>query len=264
MKYIDIHSHVLPGIDDGAENWDVSLEMLRQAEQDGIEEVICTPHILSQSDFDREEEILSLLGELKTRARETGITIRMYPGSELYIQPHFQLEKKIATLAQNGRYFLIEFSMSMIPDFVAKKFFELILDDKTPIIAHPERNASVLSQPDKALSLVQRGALLQINAGSLLGRFGKNVKDVAHKLLDANIVHFIASDAHDAKSRPLKLSAAFHYVQENWGPEKARLLFYDNPKKMLSAQDIDMGPILPLEYRKKFSFKNTLSIFKKQ
>ncbi len=260
MKYIDIHSHVLPNFDDGAKDRDVSLKMLRQAEQDGIQDVICTPHILSQSDFRREEEIFSLVETLKQNARDDGINIRLHVGAELYIQPNLELNRKISTLAQNGRYFLFEFSMSMIPDFVAKKFFELLLEDKTPIIAHPERNASILAQPEKAVSLVKQGALLQLNAGSVLGRFGKRVKDTAIKLLNANIVHFVASDAHDDGSRPLKLSSAVDYVADNWGREKARLLFYENPKKMMAAQDINIGPVLPLQTDKKFSLKKIFKL----
>jgi protein-tyrosine phosphatase len=241
MHFIDIHSHLLAGWDDGAESWDVALEMLRQGEADGIKEVICTPHILSRGDIERESQVLSLYKTLLQKARAAGLTMKIHIGSELYIQPDLSLDRHIATLAQNGRYFLVEFSMGMIPDFVAKRFFELMTEDKIPIIAHPERYAGILNKPQKAFDFVEKGALLQINAGSVLGIFGGKVKIITRQLMDADVVHFIATDAHDLDKRPLKLRDAYEAVASGWGEERAHRLFYENPRRVIRGEYIDSG-----------------------
>ncbi len=241
MKFIDIHNHLIAHWDDGAEDWEMSLEMLQQGAKDGIEEVICTPHILSNSDLQREDEVISLHGELQRRAQAAGISIKIHLGAELYIQPDLTFDRKISTLAQNGRYFLVEFPMSIIPDFVAQKFFDYLLEGKIPIVAHPERNLSIINAPQKAYEFVERGALLQVNAGSLLGIFGSRVQTTAMQLMDANLIQFIATDGHDLNKRPLQLYKVYEIVKEKWGDERAKKLFYENQVKMINAEDIPVG-----------------------
>ncbi len=258
MKFIDIHNHLIAHWDDGAEDWEMSLEMLRQSVEDGIEEVVCTPHILSNNDMKREDEVIALHEELKRRAKEAGIPVKIHLGAELYIQPDLMLDRKISTLAQNGRYFLVEFSMSMIPDFVAQKFFAFLLEDKIPIVAHPERNLDIIKTPQKAYEFVERGALLQVNAGSLLGIFGSRVQSTAVQLMNANLIQFIASDGHDLNKRPLQLRKAFEIVKEKWGDKRAGKLFYENQVKMINAEDISPGDFQmissrPLSFREKIS-----------
>ncbi|MDZ7374021.1 MAG: hypothetical protein ONB23_08640 [candidate division KSB1 bacterium] len=233
---IDIHAHIIPEVDDGPGSIETSLEMLRIAAQDGITTVVATPHILGNLEFSREREIIRKFLALKQRAHEEGIPVRLYLGSEIYIDPRLDLDHRIATLANNGRYFLVEFPMQGIPVFAAERFFEMMVGGKTPIIAHPERNAAILLDPWKAYEFVRRGALLQVNAGSLTGRFGERVRGVAERLLEARLVHFVASDAHDANSRPLQLSGAYRVVAEKMGVDFARTLFYENPRRVLHGE----------------------------
>ncbi len=246
MQLIDTHNHVIPYIDDGAEDWNTSLQMLKEAESDGITELICTPHVLSNKDLEREQKFLDKFEELKHRAGEANIAITLHVGSEMYVQPDYKFHHKLATLAQNGRYFLIEFPMSMIPPFVAERFFDLFSDQLVPIIAHPERNGGILRDISYAYNFVEKGTLLQVTAGSLLGVFGSEVRTVAHQLMDANLVHIIATDAHDLTRRKLKLRRAYDYVSEKWGPERAELLFTTNPKKVIRGDTIEAGSPLPL------------------
>lgn len=241
MYLIDTHTHVIPYWDDGAASWDIALKMLKQGQADGIGEVVCTPHILSKNDLQKEDKILSLFEELKVRARKACITTKLHIGSEIYVQPDMSLKEKISTLAQNGRFFLIEFPMNLIPAFVAQSFFRLIIKDSVPIVAHPERYANIINNPNMAYEFVERGALFQINAGSLLGIFGQVVKNISVHLIDANLVHLVASDAHDLSTRPLKLKEAYNFVHQNWGEERAKTLFYENPKRILRGEDIIAG-----------------------
>ena len=128
--------------------------------------------------------------------------------------------------------------MNLIPDFVANTFFDCVLHDQIPVVAHPERYARIISEPAKAFEFVERGAVLQINAGSLLGVFGVAIKNTALQLLDHDLVGLVASDAHDLQARPLKLHAAHDLVAERCGSERARRLFYDNPQRILKGQDL--------------------------
>jgi protein-tyrosine phosphatase len=247
MAFIDTHSHVLPFIDDGAEDWDMAMAMLKQAQDDGVHQVVCTPHIQSAIDFDREDEIIGVFNELQDRAKSNGIRILLHLGAEIYIQPDLQLDKKIATLAQNGRYFLIEFPMNLIPDFVSQRFFDLVMDDKIPIVAHPERNARIITDIGKAYEFVQRGALLQANAGSITGQFGETVQKTVFRLLDAKLIHLVGSDAHNNSGRPLMLRKAYDIILRKYGQEAAYKLFYSHPKLILSAQNVSVeepGPFV--------------------
>ncbi len=243
--------------DDGAPNWEVSLDMLRQAQKDGITEIVCTPHFLSQADLDREEEIWALYEELVEHARSENIPITIHMGGELYLQPELKLDQKVSTFAQNGRYFLVEFPMALIPDHAPQMFFNYLMDGNTPVLAHPERNGGFIESPDKAYDFVERGTLLQVTAGSLLGNFGSQVKNLAFKLLDANLVHVVATDAHNLTSRPLLLKSAYNLVAETWGTDRAELLFNINPKKLIQGQDISIGDAKPVaeEANKGFSSK---------
>jgi len=243
---IDTHNHVIPYVDDGAEDWETSLTMLREGEADGITELVATPHILSDSDLQNEEKFISRFDELKHRAKDAGIGMKLHLGAELYVQPYFDLKKRMATLADNGRYFLIEFPMSMIPGSIEARFFDLFPPEYIPIIAHPERNGTIIGKPEKALEFVKNGAMLQVTAGSLLGVFGSQVKSVAEQLMNTNLVHVIATDAHDLIRRTLKLAKAFDYVSKKWGPEKAELLFSINPAKIIKAETVDIGE--PFEF----------------
>ena len=261
MKFIDIHNHAIPYWDDGAKDWDMALAMLREAWQDGIEELVCTPHVLSNKDLEQEEKILELFEELVVRVRKDGIGIKLHVGAELYIQPDMKLERRITTLGQNGRYYLVEFSMSMIPSFVTQKFFDLILDDKIPVIAHPERYVTIMEDPKKAYDFVERGALLQVNAGSLLGVFGTRVQNTARHLMEANLVHFVATDGHDLDKRPLRLSPIYKLVKEQWGEERADMLFYHNQKKMLHGEDISIGEPRLVDSMEKTSLMSRISGF---
>jgi len=253
---IDLHSHILPFTDDGARDWDESLEMLRQAQADGIQIVVATPHILGPADFDREAEIIERFEELKRRVTQAGIPLTLMLGGELYAQPDLDLARRIATLNNNKRYFLIEFPMEGIPAFVAQRFFEIIVDGKVPIIAHPERNLGFLRDPARAYDFVQRGALLQMNAGSLAGRFGEKVKKLATALMDHHLIHLVGSDGHDAGRRPVKLRKTYEAIAEQWGQDLAEELLVHNPRQILHGEVLSISEPVPFDRPKKSFLRN--------
>ncbi|HEX9652574.1 MAG TPA: CpsB/CapC family capsule biosynthesis tyrosine phosphatase [bacterium] len=247
---IDIHSHVLPKIDDGPQSWQETMAMLYQAQEDGISEIAITHHILSNLGYEKEDEIILKYNELQDRIKNENLKLKVHLGAEIYAQADMDLSHKISTYNDNKKYFLVEFPMQGIPKFAVDRFFEIIMEGMVPIIAHPERNAGVIRNPMRALEFVQRGARLQMNAGSLLGRHGSHVRDTAMILMNSNLIHFCGSDAHNTSSRPMKLRDTLYAVAEGWGEERARTLFKINPQKALAGEAIiapDPLPIQPLK-----------------
>ena len=260
---IDIHTHIIPYIDDGAENWEQSLELLANGEKEGIIAAVATPHILSENDYQIEKDIISRFAELKQKAKDHNLKMKLFLGSEIYVQPDMTLDHQISTINNNKRYFLVEFPMTSIPRFVAEKFFHFIVDEKIPIIAHPERNIGFYNKSMLAYEFVQRGALMQINALSLIGKHGERAKSIAFKFISHNLVHFIASDCHNPKHRSMSLIESYEVVLKNWGENIAKMLFYENPQKVINGQRIEPLEPIPFKEERKESFWQKLKNFNK-
>ncbi len=259
---IDIHAHVLPKIDDGPSSWEQTMAMVNQAEEEGITELAITHHILSNLDYEREAEIISKFKELQRKIKQAKLKIKVHLGSEIYAQMDMELNHQISTYNNNKKYFLVEFPMQGIPKFVADRFFELVLNGMVPIIAHPERNGGVIRNPDRAFEFAQRGALLQMNAGSIVGRYGSQVKNTATKLMNSNLIHFVGSDAHNTTSRSFKLRNAFEAVSKEWGEEQAQLLFLENPRKAIAGEEIKPPEPLSIGQLKKKGLLNPFTFIK--
>ncbi|NOZ63103.1 MAG: tyrosine protein phosphatase [Calditrichaeota bacterium] len=243
---VDLHSHILPGVDDGAENWDQSLKMLQNAANEGIRKILATPHILSEPHFREENKIVNIYEELKKRVREQGIKIEIFLACEIMAQPDTSLEHRIATFNDNKKYFLIEFPMNSIPRFVPEKLFEFVTDEKIPIIAHPERNFGFRQRPDFVYDYIQRGNLMQVNEGSLRGRFGKEIQEFAMQMIEHNSVHFVASDGHKVDRRTVTLRECYELVAEEFGKKMANLLFIENPEKAILGEKIEIDEPIPI------------------
>lgn len=196
---IDVHCHILPGIDDGAPTIETSLEMAAALVADGVEAVVCTPHILPGLYHNTGPQIRAETERLQSALVRSGLNLRLFGGSDAHISPDFVGKLRtgeILTLA-DSRYVLVELPMHVRPEPLKNFFFELIVTGYVPILSHPERLAWI----EPHFVLIQRLALtgvwLQITSGSLLGKFGRSAKYWAERLLDEGLVHLIATDAHD-------------------------------------------------------------------
>ena len=260
---IDIHSHLLPGIDDGAQNWEETIEMAKQAVESGTKEIVITHHILDNSQFKLESEIISKFDELEKRLTQAKIPLKLHLASELFYQFELDLTHRISTLDNNGRYFLVEFPMQGIPQGADELFFKLIMDGKTPIIAHPERNFGLLKNPQRAYDFVQRGVLLQLNAGSLDGKYGEGVKALAIAFMNSHLIHFVGSDGHNVHRRPMRIGDIYDTVVELWGEQRAKQIFFENPRKALAGESIKRPEPLPVEAVRKRSSFSPMNLFKR-
>ncbi|MCL4709368.1 hypothetical protein KJ068_29825 [bacterium] len=260
---IDIHSHLLPAVDDGSESWEESLQMAQEAVASGTTELAVTHHILDNTQYRLEAEILAKFEEMQQRLAQANIALKLHLAAELFYQLDMDLSHQIATFNNNGRYFLVEFPMQGIPRGADDTFFQFILEGKTPILAHPERNVGFLKNPQRAYDFVQRGALLQMNAASIDGKYGEGVKALAMALLDSRLIHFIGSDGHNLRRRPMRIGHLFGVVRDMWGEETAQRIFYDNPRAALAGEDIKVPEPLPIEAVRKRTVFSPLNLLKK-
>ncbi len=251
---IDIHTHILPGVDDGPRDWEETIALLEEGIGDGITGAVCTSHVMDRLDATVENNLQQIFTRLEEKVRNAGLPISLWLGSEIHCQAHFDHRSRVATLNGNGKYLLIEFPMNDIPYNAPDMLFHLSLEGISPILAHPERNAAILRKPDLAYNLSMRGILFQLNAGSLTGQFGRDVKHLAFRMIENRMAHFIASDCHRKGIRPMHLKKAYHAVLERWDENTAAQLFEGNPKLAVSGESIQSDDPLPFTREKKSHF----------
>lgn len=238
---IDLHCHILPGLDDGPGTMSEAVKMAKVAVNDGIGTVVATPHIDTGSrdlcdGFAFGEKMQKVLAELRHQCTVLDIPLRLMAGGEVNTGMGMDYIRPFAI--NSGNYVLVEFPHSFLPGNAAETIFNCMTTGFTPIIAHPERNASVLERPDRLGNLIRAGALLQITGGSLLGHFGGQSKACAQYLLKMGLVSFVASDAHSSSNRRPVLSAAVGAAARFIGAEAARDLVWTNPRAVISARPL--------------------------
>lgn len=235
-RVIDLHSHVLPGIDDGAADLAQALEMARIAEADGIAVMACTPHI-TPGVFDNSGfRIRAATEALQEELAAAGIGLRLVAGADVHLVPDLAaglLRGDVLSLG-GSRYLLLEPPHHVPPPRFEDTVFELMGAGYVPVITHPERLLWIDSRLDVMQRLVEVGALMQVTAGSLTGRFGRRARHWAERLLEAGMVHVLATDAHDARRRPPHLDRARAIAAERVGEEEAWRLVYGRPWHMLN------------------------------
>jgi protein-tyrosine phosphatase len=239
---IDIHSHILPGLDDGSKTVEESVAMLRQAAAAGTTDIVASPHANQDYDFDP-LVVERLIGELQAAA---GDTPQIHYGCDF----HLTLENIEDALRLPGKYsidhrgyLLVEFSDFFIPKTTEDVFARMMKAGIRPIVTHPERNQLLQRRLPELEEWVAQGVHLQVTAQSLLGRFGRTAKTCAHELMARGLVHFLASDAHDTKWRTTALDEARQYVDRRFGPEVGVRLFEENPRAALAGVPLTAVPL---------------------
>lgn len=234
---IDLHSHVLPGLDDGARDVDEAAAMCRAAAADGIEVLAATPHVR----FDHPTTPEAMETALASLAAQVGSLIRLVPGGEVDLR---ELDRPLAelkrfALAGNPRYLLVETPYVGWPLDLEERLYRLRLSGIITVLAHPERNADVQRHPDRLASLVARGSLVQLTAASVDGRSGDPARRCARELLDLHLAHLLASDAHAPELREVGLAAAARALGND---ALARWLTDGVPRAIVDDQPIPLRP----------------------
>jgi protein-tyrosine phosphatase len=243
---IDIHHHLLPGLDDGSRSLDVSLAMVEMALADGITHIVCTPHASHHYCFSPEKNA-ALFAELQDAVNqkfgEQAMTLGLGCDFHLMFDNIEDAQRHPTRYTINGNnYLLVEFPDSAISPNTAQTFYQLSLSGMTPIITHPERNLILARQPERMEEWLKAGALIQVTASSLTGRFGPMAEQSAAWLLAHQWVHFLATDAHNTDSRPPLLRAAFDLVAEQYDLATAERLCISNPRAAFYGEALDPQP----------------------
>jgi protein-tyrosine phosphatase len=229
LTMIDIHCHILSGLDDGPESIETSWAMAEAAVEDGVTHIIATPHANSTYSF-VPELIQRKRAEMQARF-EGRLTFATGCDFHLSFENLEDVRENSSRFTLNQKnYLLVEFADFSIPASLDQALHNLQLDGLQPIVTHPERNPLIRSQPERLFRWIQQGCLVQVTAGSLSGRFGKLAQETSQRWLAAGAVHFIASDAHNMSSRPLRLKETFEWVSQMHGEEAARALMIENPR----------------------------------
>lgn len=278
---IDLHSHILPGLDDGPETLEESVEMCRISYRDGIRTIVATPHTLNSVYETDRSTILAKVRELNAAIEEklffgpspfpepvpgaetrqpnhpgpefsphsrNPVGLRIIPGADVHFSEEVlseQNQDKITTIGDGGKFLLIEFPHWAVPHGAEAILFDLLVRGITPVISHPERNPEIARRPERYRDMIRVGCLGQITGASLMGGFGRDAREAAENLLRKNLVHFIASDAHSANGRPPLLSDAVRAAAKMVGKEQARKMVTEYPRAILEGRRPSLPEPLP-------------------
>ena len=255
---IDLHAHILPQLDDGAESLEESIEMCRISHKDGVRTIVATPHILPGVYKNNRSTILAKVQELNEAIKKFGVqssgagvgdpgsairnpqsAFEVLPGADVHFSSDMlELCENggILTVNDKGQYLMVEFDFQGIPYHAEDVLFRLITKGIIPIITHPERNFEIGQRPQRYGEMIRMGCLGQVTAMSLTGGFGSGVKQTAEKLLKSRLIHIIASDTHSINRRPPVLSAAVREAEKIVGKEEAQRMVTEYPQAVIEGR----------------------------
>ncbi|MDY6367266.1 MAG: CpsB/CapC family capsule biosynthesis tyrosine phosphatase [Clostridia bacterium] len=229
---IDIHSHIIPGVDDGSPDMKSSLVLVRNMAEQGVTDVICTPHYRKPYNC-TVEEITKRFNELKAAVKEQGIPVNLYLGQEIYCRrgEYKELISSGKVMPLNGsKFILLEFDFEVYSD-IADVVYEVKAMGYQPIVAHIERY-SYMTDED-VFEIKKVGGLIQVNASSVVGSVGRRIKKTIKKLYREGFVDFVASDVHEGRANDLL--KAYEYVKRKFGEDAAEVTFNVNAKRILKG-----------------------------
>lgn len=238
----DIHSHLIPGIDDGSRTIEESIMLLKKMEQQGITDLVLTPHYVEKSRYVcNNKEKRKKFDELKNEAEKNNININLYLGNEVFFTPHIKeyIENDEVETINGSKYILIEFPMTQVYRNTHEIIQELITNEYVPILAHPERYKIFQSHPDLIEEYLRKGILLQGNATSLLGKYGKEAKKTLKYFIKKGYISFLGTDTHrDFKFNEKKLIRIIKKINKN--EEYVNNMLYKNFEKVINNEYIAM------------------------
>lgn len=254
---IDLHCHILPGMDDGAKTIEDSLAMAEDAIADGITHVVGTPHASADYSF----AFKAVRARVDQLNEKLAGRLTLASGCDFHLNHEnlLALRKDPRPFCINQKdYLLVEFNDFSIPPAVDQTLHELKLAEIHPVVTHPERNGILRTHPERLRKWIAQGCYVQVTAGSLSGVFGSSPQEIAWTWLASGMVHFIASDAHNTTRRPLKLKFAYDAIATQMGEERAKALLIDNPRAALEGRPLpyvpDIAPAAEPRKRKRFLF----------
>lgn len=252
---VDLHSHLLPNIDDGSKSYRASIRMAKEAVDNGIRAALMTPHHMNGHYVNHKPDVIRLTEEFQSHLDNNNIPLQVFPSQEVRINGDLlqALDNDDILFAdETNRYLLLEFPDDDVPTYSTDMIFQIMQRGITVEIAHPERNTKIMSTPSILFDLIEAGALAQVTASSYVGIFGKKVEKFAEQILSHNLAHVFVSDAHDLPNRSYELAEAMVKVEKQLGKEYQQLL-ESNAEAILDGNDVTTLLPEPIVKRKFFS-----------
>lgn len=217
---IDLHTHFIPNVDDGADSIEETVQMAHLAVEEGVNHAVLTPHHNKYWVTNPKEKVLERIDLVEEAVEAAGISLTFSASQEIRMNDEF-LDELFAgnylPLDQTGKYYLVEFSWRDFPPFAKHYLREMIAADMIPVIAHPERQRAFLDDPNLLPSLIEMGCIAQVTATSIIGGYDAEIEKAAHRMMQDGFIHTIASDAHNTSDRPFNLQAAFKRLEQGYG-----------------------------------------------
>lgn len=238
---IDIHTHLIPNVDDGADSIDETLRLARAAVDEGITHTVLTPHHNRYWVTNEKDDVIEYTKEVEQAIKEADIPLTVSPSQEIRLNEEFSEElfkNNYLSLDGEGKYYLVEFSWSEFPSFAEEYLQEMIDAGITPVIAHPERQEPFIENPDLLKRLIQMGCISQVTATSVVGGYSERIRQAAFSMMNENLIHVIASDAHDTVARPFNLINALDVLEQDYGVDYKNYLV-NNAEKIFNGQSLE-------------------------
>lgn len=237
---------MLPSVDDGAKTISMALDMAREAESEGINNILLTPHHMDGEYINHKEDIEKAVHNLQMTFNDNSVDIQLRPGQEVHINGDLlkAVDEDDVLYADgiNKKYMMLEFPHSGVPEYAEDMIFELKVKGIIPIIVHPERNHGIQQNPDILYDLVSQGCLTQITATSYVGGFGSTIQKFTDKIIDAGLGFMFSSDAHNLSGRRFRMQEAFDRLEEQKGKDFA-LRYERNAEKVWNSETVEIGNI---------------------
>ncbi|EEI18214.1 PHP domain protein [Lentilactobacillus buchneri ATCC 11577] len=236
---IDLHCHLLPGVDDGSKSMDISLKLANDAVRDGIDYALLTPHHMNGVYLNHKRAVIQQTQEFQMELDRHKIPLKVFPGQEVRINGDLLTaldQDDILFADESGRYLMLEFPDDDVPSYTSNMVYELMQRGIIPVIVHPERNTKIMKQPDILYDLLNKGCLSQITAGSYVGIFGHKVQKFSKQLIRTGQAYVFASDAHDLPNRKYEMTNAFAKLNHEFGNDYVSR-FSENTKRIINGDN---------------------------
>lgn len=249
---IDLHSHILPGLDDGAQTMEESIAMAKTAVEQGIDTIVATPHHLHTRYKNPKNLVLQKTAQLNEELFQEGVLLTVLPGQEVRLNGDIEAfeSDKILSINTDSGYVFLELPSHDVPHYAKKMIYDIQLLGYKPVIVHPERNRILRQQPDQLYNFVRNGAITQVTAASLVGKFGREVQKFAYQMIEFNLTHLVASDAHDTKKRGFFMKEAYNKVEKKFGTDMM-YQFMENAHVILDGEMVYTDPPERIRTRKR-------------
>lgn len=254
MVMVDLHCHLLPGIDDGSKSMAISLRLAKEATENGVTHALLTPHHMNGRYVNHKQDVIRRTQEFKEQLAANNIPLTVFPGQEVRINGQLleALDKDDILFADTGnRYLMLEFPDDDVPHYTNQMIFDLQQRGIIPVIVHPERNTKIIAKPDLLYQLLEKGCLSQITASSYVGTFGKKVENFSRQLIEAGQGYIFASDAHDLPGRKYEMRQAFDRLSREFGSELVEQ-YQNNAQGIINGTGVPLNELKTIKKKKRF------------